>query len=317
MIASIQKWPRRWLPVLRRQLNDGGTANALVSARLLDEYGDASDLIRVRAFGKTYRRQSRSMAGLGTHLARRVAPVVQVGDLGRTELVIGDRVIAIASMRRKSAALLMFLVTRPGHSATRDQALDQLWPDADPHAATNNLNQSLYFLRRDIDPWFEEDISVDYVGLQGDVVWLNGPLVRVASADFMAVARARMIEQRVDADLTRVIEQYTGQFCPEFEYEEWAMSWRASVHALFLEFVGWSVGRLVGAGQLGTARDIAVLGLQRDPSATDRERKLIWLYWHGGSKSAAVAQYEHLASVERADGLDPDVLDVIVQEPLP
>jgi hypothetical protein len=68
---------------------------------------------------------------------------------------------------------------------------------------------------------------------------------------------------------------------------------------------------------LGPARDIAVLALQRDPSAIDVERKLVWLYWHGGSKSAAVAQYEHLASVERYDGLDPDTIDVIVQEPVP
>ena len=126
-----------------------------------------------------------------------------------------------------------------------------------------------------------------------------------------------MIEDRVHADLSRVIELYTGQFCPEFEYEDWAMSWRVSVHALFLEFVGWSIDRLVSNGDLASARDIAVLALQRDPSATDVERKLIWLYWHGGSRSAAVAQYEHLAAVERSDGLDPDTIDVIVKEPVP
>ena len=101
VISSVQKWPQRWLPVLRRQLNDGGTANAFVAARLLDEYGDASDLIRLRAFGKTYRKQSRSVAGLGTQLARRVAPVVHVQDLGRSELVIADRIVTIASIRRK------------------------------------------------------------------------------------------------------------------------------------------------------------------------------------------------------------------------
>ena len=165
--TSVARWPRRWLPALRSQLNAGPTANALAAARLLDEYGEAADVTKLRAFAKTYRRQVRGGAALGRGLSRRVAPTLSIFDLGRAKFVIGAREVNLAQMRRKSAALLMLLVTRPGHTATREQVLDELWPDSDPESAANNLNQSLYFLRRDIDPWFEDDISVEYVGLQG------------------------------------------------------------------------------------------------------------------------------------------------------
>jgi len=52
--------------------------------------------------------------------------------------------------------------------------------------------------------------------------------------------------------------------------------------------------------------------LQRDPSAADLERKLVWLYWHVGARSAALAQYEHLATLDRTDGLDPDPIEALI-----
>ena len=129
---SIAHWPRRWLPGIRRQLDDGGTRNAAIAARLLDEFGEAHDLTRLRAFAKAYRKVARSSPSLGTQLARRVAPPLELSDLGRTSFVVGDRTVDIAAIRRKPAALLMFLVTRPGFAANREQTLDELWPESDP-----------------------------------------------------------------------------------------------------------------------------------------------------------------------------------------
>jgi len=126
ILNSIRTWPQRWLPILRRQLNTGATPNAFLAARLLDEHGEPGDIVRLKAFAKTYRRHSKAIGGIGVQLSRRVAPILQIEDLGRTQLALHDRSIEIGSMRRKAAALLMFLVTRPGYSATRDQTLDQL-----------------------------------------------------------------------------------------------------------------------------------------------------------------------------------------------
>jgi hypothetical protein len=66
---SISTWPRRWLPAIRRQL-DGPSANAFAAAALLDEHGELSDVSRLRAFAKTYRRSARTSWALGRQLAR-------------------------------------------------------------------------------------------------------------------------------------------------------------------------------------------------------------------------------------------------------
>jgi DNA-binding SARP family transcriptional activator len=230
--------------------------------------------------------------------------MLAISDLGRTHVSVGEREFELGQIRRKAAALLMFLVTRPGHTATREQALDELWPDSDPSSASNNLNQSLHFLRREIDPWFEDDISVDYIGFQGDVVWLDPDLSSVASVVFATEARRLISERNVSTDL-ELLASYTGQFSPEFEYEEWAMSWRARVHALFLELANTSIAERTRSGDLRSARDVALIALSQDPMATEIERKLIWLYWHLGSHSAAVTHHEHLALIENGEGLDP------------
>ena len=154
-----------------------------------------------------------------------------VGDLGRVELAVGDRQISLSAMRRKPASVLVYLVTKPQFAANREQVVDALWPDSDPASATNNLNQSLFYLRRSIDPWYEDDVSVDYVGFQGDVIWLDHHLVSAASADFVHMALG---QNTPVSDLVASVLGYPAPFAPEFEYEEWAMCWRARVHSTFL-----------------------------------------------------------------------------------
>ena len=315
--TSVAHWPSRWLPILRRQLEAGGTANGFAAASLLDEFGELADVGRLRAFVKTYRRGLRGASGLGRALARRVAARLQIDDLGRTVLRIGDRVVGLSEMRKKSAALLMFLVTRPGHSATREQVLEELWPESDPEGAANNLNQSLYFLRRDIDPWFEDDISVDYVLFQGDVVWLEPALLSIASAEFVADVRAAMSTSDLGSRAIGILARYAGQFCPEFEYEEWAMGWRNRIHALYLQFANAVISQHADAGRLADAREAALIALGQDPVAREIEQKLVWLYWHLGARSSALAQFEHLTGQERADGVDASSFGDLTGERLP
>jgi two-component SAPR family response regulator len=105
-----------------------------------------------------------------------------------------------------------------------------------------------------------------------------------------------------------VISRYTGPFCPEFEYEEWAIAWRARVHAAFLDFASTAIRRALAGNDAAGARDLASAALSQDPAAEEIERELIRLYWRLGAHSAAETQYEHLAGRDRADGLDPPSL---------
>ncbi len=122
--------------------------------------------------------------GMATQLIRRVSPTVRVHDLGLTSYEIGDRIVTLTDTRRKSAALLLYLVTRPGLAATREQVMDSLWPDQNPKSATNSLHQTVFFLRRDLEPWYEDGSTADYVHMETDLVFLDKDLFQVDSVAF-------------------------------------------------------------------------------------------------------------------------------------
>jgi DNA-binding SARP family transcriptional activator len=308
---SIEEWPERWLPVLRRSLDLGDDPTAHVAARLLDRFGAAVDVGRLRAYEKVYRRRA-VVAGLGKALARRVSPRLEIHDLGQGSFTIGGREVRLSRIRRRSGAVLMYLVSRPNLTATREQIIEDIWPDGDVSAGANSLNQSLYFLRREIDPWYEDDISPEYVSFASELVSLDPELVSVDSVGFIRGSRDLMAATMGIDEARTLLDTYRGQFAPEFEYEDWAISWRARVHAAFLDFARSSVEQFSKAGELKAACDVCLRVLSVDPDAADIERCLIWLYWRSGATSAAETQYAHFAGRERRDGLTATSLAEII-----
>ena len=73
-------------------------------------------------------------------------------------------------------------------AANKDEALDALWPDLSPTAATNSLHQAIYFLRRIFEPDYREGLSAGYIQFDGDVVSLNSDLIDSSSRTLLAGA---------------------------------------------------------------------------------------------------------------------------------
>jgi hypothetical protein len=75
---------------------------------------------------------------LQIHVTSRVA---HIHDLGPLTLEVEGRVVEGAAIRPRSLALLLYLATRPRQTATREEVIDALWPDAEESAGLNSLNQ--------------------------------------------------------------------------------------------------------------------------------------------------------------------------------
>lgn len=175
------------------------------------------------------------------------------------------------------------------------------------------MNQTLYFLRRDIDPWYDDDVSVDYVRYESELLWLDQRLVVVDSVRFYNGAARRPPKDVRNEDLAvSLLNVYTGTFCPEFEYEEWALGWRDRLHSVYLALMQQTQVTLIRAGRLQQALQLALLALQTDPDAGDTERTLVWLYSAMGARAAAAEQYEHYAATQRDQlGIEPPSLSQI------
>ena len=152
VVQSITQFPDRWRPILVRQLGQPGNPSARVAARLLMEYGAREDAAQLEAFERREAPVGRK-AALSRALVRRVSPTLRIHDLGRTTYEVAGEDLRASAARRKALALLLYLVTRPRQIATREQVMEELWPNQTPSSATNSLHQTLHFVRRDIAPW--------------------------------------------------------------------------------------------------------------------------------------------------------------------
>ena len=300
----------RWRFALRSALDQDTREVNLPAARLLEMIGDRTDISRLRRLARLSRRHP-EVASLGKAIARRLADVLEVDDQGRVTLQIGDRVVLGSAIRRKVLAMLCFLITRPDLSATRDQVLEALWPDLDPEVAVNSLNQTIYFLRRVIEVEYSDDLSPGYVHHDSDVVWLDPALVSSRSIACRRLIRELPSKPSPD-EVDRLTLIYKGRFALDFEYEDWAASYRDNLHATYLEIVERSVLDDFTSGHYDRGITVARRALDVDPSAEQIEICLLRLYRVTGAHAAAAEQYAHYAGVMREEvGIEPPPLDAL------
>jgi DNA-binding SARP family transcriptional activator len=296
--------PERWRTALRQLLDSDGRDLNMPAARLLELIGDKSDIPRLRRYARSARRRP-AAALLGRALARRLADPVRIEDQGRMSIEVGPRTVLGSTIRRKVLAMLSFLITRPDMSATRDQVLDALWPELDPEIAVNSLNQTIYFLRRVFEENYSDDLSPGYIHHDSDVVWIDPELVSSRSVDCRRLIRDLPSRPSPD-DVDRLTLLYRGRFALDFEYEEWAASYRDTLHAAYLEIVERSVLDDLTTGHYDRGITIARRALEIDSSAEQVEICLLRLYRVTGAHSAAAEQYAHYATFVREElGLEP------------
>jgi DNA-binding SARP family transcriptional activator len=315
VVDLVRARPARWLPALRRAVQGSDRAAGLVAAELLSTLGTIDDVAILSAFERKHIRQP-ARRTYSRRLARHANPTMVVHDLGRIRLQLGSRVIPLSQSRRKAASLVAYLAARPSHSAARDQVLDAMWPNQSPEGAANSLHQTLYFLRRDIDPWFEDGHSVDYLVVEPDVVYLDPDLVLVDSAAFFRQVTAAVASDNLPEVAIPLLRDYQAKFALDFEYEEWSLAWRDQLHGLFLELAQATANALLATGRHQSAADVVERALAIDSSALELEATLVIALHGAGATAAAMHQYRHYAKAyEEELGLVPPPLSALLDVP--
>ena len=271
---SIVRWPDRWLPAIRASIRAGDIPQAQAAAQLLARFGTVEDVPLLSAYERTHVRMATRRV-LGKQLARHANPTLVLHDLGRIAIDIGQRHLLVSQSRRRTASLLAFLASRLNHSATKEQVLESLWPNQSPAGAANSLHQTLFYLRRDIDPWFNEAHSVHYLVVEPDLVYLDHDLVQVDSSAFLRQAAATLLAGNVGTNGLALLRDYTGSFAPEFAYEDWSMAWRDRVHSTYLHLAQRASEELIRSGDTQQGIDVIARALVVDPTALDLEASLI------------------------------------------
>ena len=209
-------------------------------------------------------------ASPGNFIAPRVhSPEAVVHDLGPLSIEVAGRTIEGTAIRPRSIALLHYLATRPRHAATRDEAIDALWPDADPQAGLNSLNQAIYHLRRALDPDYDlmlqEGTPTPYIRHEAEMVTINLDLVSFDSARLRGTLDAVRRRAQVD-QIDDLLDSYLGPFGVEVPFEPWAEQHRSALDVGIFAIIEREMAAAYSVGDIDRAIDLALRAVRIDPT---------------------------------------------------
>ena len=221
--------------------------------------------------------------------------------LGGFEVTVDGRRLARSDWQRLSAErLVKLLLATPGHAISRDEAIDTLWPEADPDAGHNNLRKALHFARRALDDTQALVADGDRIALDGGIVTVD--LDRLEAA-FDALALERRPGPRpADADpgdpddpggaVETVLELGPLALLPDDRYEDWLVGPRERLRSRWQQIAIEAARRARRAGRSDRAHEIAEQLLAADPTDEAAHRLAIELYAAEGRHHAARRQFE-------------------------
>jgi DNA-binding SARP family transcriptional activator len=205
--------------------------------------------------------------------------------------------------RRKAKALVKLLALAPGHSLSRDQVLEALWPDLPPDAGTNNLHKVLHLTRRVLEPGLRPGVPPTYLRFEEDRVYLGPASVDVRDFE-EAASRADQTSQA--ADIEAALSLYRGDLLPEDLYEDWAAGAREGLQRTAVRLLLTRAERQVLRGDLAAAADTLHRVLSMDPVHEEAHRELILVYARQGSRHQAIRQYQRCRELLQAElGVEP------------
>lgn len=221
---------------------------------------------------------------------RTVSPLAIVHDLGPLSIEVAGRTIEGTAIRPRSVALLHYLATRPRHAATRDEAIDALWPEAEAQAGLNSLNQAIYHLRRALDPDYDlalqEGTPTPYIRHEAEMVTVNLELVSFDSARLRSTLDAIRRRARID-QIDDLLDSYLGPFGIEVPFEPWAEQYRSALDVGIFAVIEREMAAAYSVGDIDRAIDLALRAVRIDPTDGAMLEHLALLLEESGSIAGA------------------------------
>lgn len=213
--------------------------------------------------------------------------------LGGLAVVQGERRIT-RFQTQKTGALLAFLALQPGKNHAREAVAELLWPDGDPIAIRNRLNQAISSLRRQLHP--PELGPGTVLVTDHHSLGVNAQTVVTDVEEFEKEIRNA---ERADSDeekvrwLTQAVGRYKGELLEGY-YEEWIYSKRMHLADLYDQALQQLIRSHVALGSPDAAIEFGRLRLQLDPYDEAPHVILMRLYLRAGRAKSALMQFEEL-----------------------
>jgi ATP/maltotriose-dependent transcriptional regulator MalT/DNA-binding SARP family transcriptional activator len=217
--------------------------------------------------------------------------------------------------KRRIRTLLGLLVANFRSTLPREKAMDVLWPNSDPSAAVNSLNQTVFQLRRVLDPNYKDGESPQYVLSTIDSVQLNSDLVTTDLDEFRRLSGGLDNRDSNSTNMTDLINLVRGEFLADLRYEDWASRIQASVHSEIRDCL-----LPIAVGRQGATPDLAVRAacglLELDPYDETAQLAMARQLAASGRRNAArdaVVTFAQKMSEDLDEALSPELAAALAQ----
>ncbi len=210
---------------------------------------------------------------------RRARASLRVYLLGRFQVERDGEILPPQSWkRRRPADLLKIVAVAPSRTMHREQAIERLWPDKTLEEGANNLHRALHDLRRVLGgPW----------------VFLNKGILKLDASMWVDVHEFEAEATAGDlGSLTRAVELYRGDLCPEDRYGEALESRRQELRERFADAALKLAQGAVERGDFETAIDATRRLLRVEPGEEQAHYLLMRALSGSGRKQDALRQFE-------------------------
>jgi len=223
-------------------------------------------------------------------------PALRFHLLGTLDIRDGDRPLP-KPPTLKSQSLLAYLVCHRHRPQLRDRLITLFWGDRPERNARRSLNTALWHIRHRCLPDAQIILSNAHT-VQFDPqvdLWLDvDEFKSLASCDDMA-------------SLQSAVALYRGDFLEDF-YDDWVISERYRLEALFLEALERLMACQEAQGEHQAALATALRLLQHDPLREDAHRLAMRAYCRLGQRDAALEQYRRCRKIVQDElGTEPMV----------
>jgi DNA-binding SARP family transcriptional activator len=205
-------------------------------------------------------------------------------------VVRGEAVLHAADWpRRKAAALLQRLALQ--RQLLKEEAIDFLWPEADPASGANNLYRTLHALRQTVDRALGAGTAEATLSFADGVLALTDS-VWVDALEFEALAQSGQEPAGGPFAWQQALDLYAGDLLPSDLYAEWTLGPREHLRQLCRQA---SLGLAAHYRQARDApRAISTLmpWLARDKADEVIHRELMRAYALSGRRHDALRQYQ-------------------------
>ncbi len=204
---------------------------------------------------------------------------------------------------RKVRALVALLALAPGQRLSRDELIEDLWPDLDGAAGAHNLHQALYLARRAIGV----GTSAGWLTVHQDqVILCDRAEVPVDVLEFLQAAD-RALAEDAESLLRTAVAAYHGELMPDLVYLDRLATRRAALASRYRTVVMRLAEKLCDNGSAHEALALFDTVLQVDPLQEAAVRGTMRALTLDGRRSEAIVAYERLRGLLRDElGVDPD-----------